>query len=58
MIRDDYWKRMQLVARPEEPLEDLLDVMHEEQKAITDRAIAQMEADSKRCEGDTRGLHR
>lgn len=58
MIRDDYTMRMRMVARPEEPLQDLLDVMHEEQKAITDEATARMAEDSAKIVNDRRGLHR
>jgi hypothetical protein len=58
VIRDGYTQRMRMAARPEEPLQDLLEITHDEQREITDRALERMAEDSKHLQGDTRGLRR
>lgn len=60
MIFDGYSERMKMTARPEELIEDPLEVFYVEQKAVVETAIAEVERLSQVVveEREPRGLRR
>lgn len=58
MIRDGYTYRMKMTARPEDLIQDPLEVFYDEQKAVVETAIAEVERLSQLAERLPRTLER